>query len=231
MLRETTHRRRAQLVLWKVASTFWTRTGGHPSTRHLDSSAPPCVCTACSCLSERLASWVRRPLQSCFWQRVQAKKDLPKVNRTTTQSNPSCSFVISLQIRTWPGARLLYGRPVKRSRHHAFLTRRAIRSVCQENEDGAARVLLEESRTCLQVGQQNDLAQNLSMPLQQVCAMLAHNELMLCLLELLGSSCPYSDLFSSFNWAADAESCFTKKGTVRTSTQLLAVSWKLYIAF
>ena len=150
--------------LWKVASTFWTRTGGHPFTRHLDSSAPPCVCAACSSLSERLASWVRRPLQSCFWQRVQAKKDLPKVNRTTTQSNPSCSFVISLQIRTWPGARLLYGRPVKRSRHHAFLTRRAIRSVCQENEDGAARVLLEESRTCLQVGQQNDLAQNLSMP-------------------------------------------------------------------
>ncbi|CAE7638908.1 rps-14 [Symbiodinium necroappetens] len=36
----------------------------------------------------------------------------------------------------------------------------------EENEDGAARVLLEESRTCL-----------------QVCAMLAHNELMLCLLE------------------------------------------------
>ncbi|CAE7244326.1 rps-14, partial [Symbiodinium pilosum] len=36
----------------------------------------------------------------------------------------------------------------------------------EENEDNAARVLLEESRTCL-----------------QVCAMLAHNELMLCLLE------------------------------------------------
>eukprot|EP00439_Symbiodinium_sp_Y106_P047505 s5781_g6.t1 len=36
----------------------------------------------------------------------------------------------------------------------------------EEHEDSAARVLLDESRTCL-----------------QVCAMLAHNELMLCLLE------------------------------------------------